>query len=567
VKPSLASVAVRASPWLALVVLAGAAGLQKIRSFDYWWHLRTGQLIAETGRVPRVDLYTFSAEGERWIDIHWLFQLLLHELYQLGGHDLVLLAKVALVFTLLAILGRIGFRAENGALSVAFLALLVLLGGDRFMPRPEMLSFVLLATVLYLLDRFERCRDSWIYAIVPVQLLWVNLHGLFALGIALCAMYLGAAIIEGLLHRDGPLDRKRLVPLGAVTILSCLSALASPNGLDAAVYPFQQLAMIGTDAQRAGSLTTQELASFASYWPAMAPLTKALMLAVTLLSLAAMIVNRRRLRMSDALCWLAFLALAAAAVRNLVLFAIVATPISVRNWNESLENGARLRVIPGWISPALAALLLLIAADVSRGRFFARMGVLREPGLGVMEVIHPVAAVDWIDRARPEGPIFHSMVDGGYLTWRLYPDYRTLVDGRLETFGPERKLELNARLPRGFRALDEKYHFNLALLNFGQVDYTALLRSLHRSPEWRLVFVDDVAAVFQRRRSDPMLNEVDVADPSLLASTVDEHSMSDAYRGRGRIRFFRALGQEERAREIAREMIERYPERHKRTPR
>src|SRR5262245_52944908 len=53
--------------WAALVVLAAALTLQDIRSTDYWWHLRAGQLIAETGAVPRHDPFTYTAPGARWI--------------------------------------------------------------------------------------------------------------------------------------------------------------------------------------------------------------------------------------------------------------------------------------------------------------------------------------------------------------------------------------------------------------------------------------------------------------------------------------------------------------------
>ena len=545
-------------PWLALAALVAAASLQKIRSYDYWWHLRTGQLIAETGSVPKVDPYTFTAEGARWIDVHWLFQFLLHKLFELGGHDGVLLTKLALVSALIAIVGRIGFRRERGILSVASLALLVLIGADRFMPRPEMVSFVLLACVLFLLDRFERKNDLWIYAIVPIQLLWVNMHGLFALGISLCFICLSAAVIDGVARRADGLDMQRIRSLVTVSILACLSALANPNTLDAALYPIEQLGMIGTSAQRAGSLGTKELAAWASYWPALTPLAKSFALSITAFSLSGMVLNRRRLRTSDALCWIAFLLLAASAVRNVVLFAIVATPISVRNWNQYLDESSRFRMFPSWATLAISAALVLTTADVARGRLFSRMGWLREPGFGIMEAIHPVAATDWIANTRPEGPIFHSTVDGGYLTWRLYPDYQIMVDGRLEVFGIDRSLEFNARLPHHFRTLDEQYRFNLVLLNFGQVDYTRLLRYLYQSAEWSLVFVDDVAAVFSRNHA--AANEIDIDDPQLFASASAGHSVSDAYRARARIRFWKALGRVKRAREITGEMIRRYPE-------
>ena len=88
--------ALRLAAWLALLAFAAALSLQKIRTYDYWMHLRTGALIAESGQVPRVDPYSYTLPGEPWVDVYWLFQLGLHGLYSLGGHEAVVLAKCAL---------------------------------------------------------------------------------------------------------------------------------------------------------------------------------------------------------------------------------------------------------------------------------------------------------------------------------------------------------------------------------------------------------------------------------------------------------------------------------------
>jgi hypothetical protein len=273
-----------------------------------------------------------------------------------------------------------------------------------------------------------------------------------------------------------------------------------------------------------------------------------------------MLANRKRLRASDLISWLAFLGLALAAQRNTTLFAIVSTPIAVRNWNEHLDRHPFSERLHSLAACALAVGLIAIAVDFAHGRFYARLGFLREAGVGVMEVIHPVTAVDWIAEVRPAGPIFHSMTDGGYLTWRLYPDYKILGDGRLEVFGLQKKLALTVITPRQFEILDEQYRFGIALLNFGYIDYRRILHHLYEDPEWQLSFVDDSAAVFTRTDGDPGDGGIDVDDPLLFPTANDEHSLNDAYRRRARIRFFRALGREERANEAVRELARRYPE-------
>jgi len=180
--------------------------------------------------------------------------------------------------------------------------------------------------------------------------------------------------------------------------------------------------------------------------------------------------------------------------------------------------------------------------------------------MGVMEIMQPAGATRWIAEHHPPGPIFHSFIDGGYLIWHLYPEYQILGDGRLEVYGVERRLELNAERPQGFRVLDKKYHFNTALLNFGRIDFSELLWYLHKRPEWRLVFVDDIAAVFVRADRSAIAAEVDLTDPQLLRSTNSEHSVSDAYRRKARHRFFKALKRHRRARTIWKQMVRDYPE-------
>ena len=57
-----------AAIWISLLALGFALGLQKIRTFDYWWQLRTGALILETGEVPKHDVYTDTVPGAGYID-------------------------------------------------------------------------------------------------------------------------------------------------------------------------------------------------------------------------------------------------------------------------------------------------------------------------------------------------------------------------------------------------------------------------------------------------------------------------------------------------------------------
>ena len=534
--------------------------LQDIRSVDYWWQLRTGQLIVETGAVPMADPYTYTAAGARWIDIHWLHQLGLYGLHRLGGHAAVVVGKAVLVVALVALLAPLGYRRERSWLSALALALLLLNLCQRILPRPELPSFVMLAALLALLERFERKGDAWLYAVVPIQLLWINVHGLFAMGIAVCGIHLAGELLRPLGSSGGRLRWQRLRRLTAVTVLASLACLANPNGLEGALYPLQQLDMVGTAEARGyfGRVIWELQPPFSS----MHALVLSFFLVLAALSLAAAALNWRRVRVSDVLLWVAFFYLAIGARRNVALFAIVATPILVRNANEVLGarwQSARARLVAG----ALTALLLAgLVTDVATDRFHGRLNVIRKLGLGVNASYSPVDAVDWIEQIRPPGPIAHEMADGGYLIWRLYPDYKVMTDGRLEVFGAELFETLSLYEPESFAALDRQHRFGTVFAHHSLLDQSRLLGWLSRQPEWRLAYVDDVAAVFVRvpAGGDSPYPAVDLEAPGLFPPPDGSGSFEDLLRISWRAKLLVALGRTDLALALWDRGLEVYPD-------
>ena len=555
--------------WLALFALAGSLALQSIRTFDYWWHLRSGQLIAETGSVPTADPFSFTASGNHWIDIHWLHQLALYGLYRLGGHDAVVVAKVVMVLVLVAVLATIGYRRERPLISVFGLAMTLLVVSDRIMPRPELPTFVCLAAVIALLERFTRKNDAWVYAIVGVQLLWVNVHGLFALGVAVCGAYLVAELLRPVILPGSRVRIAWVRRLAAVTAISALASLANPNLLDGALYPIQQLGMIGPPEERGyfGSLISELIPPIGAQTQ-MPPLALALFASLATLSFAAMALNWRRIQGAHPLLWVAFLYLALGAQRNLALFAIVAGPIFAVNLNEFLDgrNASRRRPLRRGLELAAAGLAPLvlfgIAADAARGGFYPRIGSTREPGLGVMEAFLPIGATDWIASHRPPGPICHHMADGGYLIWRLYPDYLVMADGRLEVYGAETFSQLQMSQPESFRKLAERFHCGVALVHYSLVKFDSLLWWLYMNSNWQLTFLDDVAAVFVRIPGDgpSRYREVDVDADDLFAPLDDSPTATNMMRRFARTNLYTALRRYDKALALWQETIEVFPD-------
>jgi len=93
-----------------------------------------------------------------------------------------------------------------------------------------------------------------------------------------------------------------------------------------------------------------------------------------------------------------------------------------------------------------------------------------------------------------------------------------MSDGRLEVFGPELLPRLQPSDPERFAELDHRYRFGTVLVNHRRGRRGPLVRELHSSRDWRLVYVDDVSLVFVRAEADPQRwPALDLDAPGLFA--------------------------------------------------
>ena len=203
---------------------------------DFWWHLRTGDLIRSTGELPRTDWYTFGAAGHSWVDLHWGFQVALSWLYSRGGVNATIAAKC--VVTTIAVGLLITTRRRGWPLwvmTLAWLPALLVLGGRMYV-RPETLTLLYLCIFMALLSRIDRLpRLAWVLPIV--QVFWVNTQGLFAFG----PIVLGMALIDAALRR-GAFSPERRGWWGTVlsaTLATGLACFLNPYGIFGALYPLQ----------------------------------------------------------------------------------------------------------------------------------------------------------------------------------------------------------------------------------------------------------------------------------------------------------------------------------------
>ncbi len=501
---------------VAFFFLVAASATFKISTYDIWWHLAYGQLIFETGEIPRADVFSYTAEGAERTDHEWGFQALVFALYRLGGHSALILAKALWLAFVALLVYRFVRRELVLSPSAAALVLVpfALAGHNRYVLRPDIVSLgfaVILATALFRRrPAAPTLKDLW--WIPGLFAVWANLHGGLIVGVVLLGMFLAGRLVElgwGRLRgagsagslsasRDGRPDGQTLV---ALLLLSLAGGLINPF-----LHHVYAVSFHITSLHESGVFRNLEWQppQWPTHW-----------LFFVLVAASGLVVAARWRRPDwPAIFGLAFVAfIALKYVRNLAFFgllapiflaAMIATEPEASNaqWRQRLSG-----LVP---APLTAVLLALIGISFLGGnpRFAS--------GLGVDQRRLPVAAVDFLETARPPGQLFNAHAFGGYAIWRLYPDNQVFIDGRDDIFA-----DLRARLGRAvvdsrlWHELLDEYRVGHTLLEYlGRLEEVRVqdprggpprvtLRPYafnHFPPDsWALVYFDDVAMVYVRR--------------------------------------------------------------------
>jgi hypothetical protein len=219
-------------PFLTIVFLFGCFALV---NGDIWWHLKTGELILEQHRVPTENSFTYTNPNSLWIDLHWGFQCFVAIIYSQSGAFGLIFAKSiigAITFLLLLLTSRNSLPAWLTLLCWA--PFLVIFSG-RYHVRPEMFSLLFIACTLWILHHLRQ-RPSLLWLLVPLQIAWVNVQGLFILQHLLVGAFLLQQLVMCLQERT---NVRLLRQLLLVFVLSTMASFINPYGLQGALFPLE----------------------------------------------------------------------------------------------------------------------------------------------------------------------------------------------------------------------------------------------------------------------------------------------------------------------------------------
>ncbi len=474
-----------------VALMLGLFGLtaRGMRDPDFWWHLRTGQHIAQTHSVPHLDFYSFTNAGKQWITHEWLSELIFYGVYRSTGFGgLIILFGLIIGGAFALTYFRSPARPYIAGLSVVLAALTT---APMWGVRPQMFSLLLTSIFLFVLyphpDTLEAPGKNLLW-LIPATLLWANLHAGYAVGLALIALAIVAWLLDAVIGSVPRDEALRAVRLLATLLLLCAAVvIVNPNGTHLYSYPFQTL------HSRAMQTYIVEWASPDFHLKRFQPF-----LLLVLATFGTLALSPRRERPGTVLLLVATAYAGMRSSRHIFIFALIAAPLlakyasawlSEKKWEQRMNTPEEIPTrSKAMLNAALA--VAMIAFTATR----VRMVVSHQPATEAQNC--PVAAVAFIDEQHPAGPFFNHYDWGGYFIWKLYPKYRVYIDGRADVYGDSFLNEFmdTYRAEIDWRNTFDKYEIQSVLLP----PHTALTTALRREPGWKNIFEDKQAVIFTR---------------------------------------------------------------------
>ncbi|GAB4579662.1 MAG: hypothetical protein Fur0022_24000 [Anaerolineales bacterium] len=481
--------------FLAVFAMAAQVSLDT----DTWWHLRAGAWMLEQGELLQADPFSYTRLGAKWQYPGWIVQIPMAWLFQIFGPGALNLWTAGMVTLAFVFIWR---AMEGGPFLKAFVIVLgATVSGVYWSARPYLVSFVLAAVFLWILEDFRAGKKDRLWLLPVLMVLWANSHGAFVVGFMLGGMYgVERLKVEGFrlaahLREKQQLSTFNLEPatkkLALIGLLLPLAVCLNPSGPVMLLYAFK-------------TVSIESLQDYIQEWqsPNFHNVQFQPFVWMLLLIFGAVGAARKGMSLVDFLLVSVFAYLGFVAARNVALFGLAGAVVLARYAGTVLDQagealGVRLparldRVrspLQGWVNRILVGVVILAVAAKT-------LTVLPQAeNERVLKKVLPIDAVTFLKENQPEGRLFNSYNWGAYILWAL-PQYPVFVDGRTDLYNDEIIAQWFQifRAEEGWQETLARWEINVILLEQGSPVLSRL-----EGEGWQKLYEDELAVVYAKK--------------------------------------------------------------------
>lgn len=500
------------SAWISAIALF-LMGAFPLYSLDAYGHLAQGRQIAQLGRVPDVDPFSFwQPSPAPWSNYEWGYDLLTWLLYDSFGPNVLIVVKCLLLavlgYSLVLLAARLAKGAPLAAPLAATVAILFApLARIRFTVRPQIIGLVFPAVLLlgihalYSERTSSRAKLGLIVTLGAMQLVWVNMHGSHLLGLLITVMFLLFSIRSG-----------AFASMLGLLAVQTLATFCTPFGID-----------IVTDA--VSHVFRPEYRQLVTEWAPWSPDHPLYLLlgpmAAAILVLVAMrpVVRGSRYGMAYGVFCVLVSLMAFRSIRFVAHQLLFTAPFI----GAGIAQLAWIRTARRSVAAALAFAFLGSLWVSPRLEPFVPFG-FGEPRLG-----HPFAVAEVI-QANVEEPRILAPIQDSWPLMFAVPEAKFLIDGRVPFYGPEfvQRVTNSFSDPAALSALISEYPVDTIVVDHVRADQSAAVEYLSRSSDWELGQVQDRHSLFVRPARAPSLVPLRVIGAGYRVGRLLDSDVSDA---------------------------------------
>lgn len=462
---------------------------------DLWGYLAFGKLFWNSSRFPYQDVFSYLPTLHLWVYHEWLTGVFFYPIYKFLGFSGLQFLKYSFALATMALVYITARKRGGRRLASALFIILIMRGFIYYGYSPvraQIFTYFFFALTLYLLET-SRLTGSWrrLWLLVPIQILWCNLHGGFLAGLGLMALYaLGEAI-----------SRRPYLPYLGVLVLSGLATLINPYGLhywhyliQAVTMPRPQIWEWGSiyHLYRTGNISIDEIIN---------------LLVMVILTLILAWRNHWR-ELTPGLCLGLVMYLGLTHIRHMVFVYLLMgayLPLLLNIYLEGLQSHRKLAGVwdryhrhPGLVLAVIAVGVGFFAYLFSqKAPFSLRILALPASARAVPGNYYPLGAVNYIQSHGLSGKLLSEFGWGEYLIWTLHPRCYVSPDGRYETVYPKEVAKQFLTWDLGdvnWRTFLNRYPPDMILID----SRSRIYRQIHRASHWRQAYADAGCALFLR---------------------------------------------------------------------
>jgi hypothetical protein len=492
----------------------------KLWDIDFWWHTATGKYIVTERHLPEKDPFSFTSlmeenknifpERENFIlKQYWLAQVLFYIIFtNTGPTGIILLRSAILLITILIVFWRFQRSGVSFYISFAFVFLLFMMSTKSVGERPVLFSILFTAVLLFLLEDFVDRKNKTLFLLVPVMLLWSNMHGGFIIGIIIISVFMFVETVK-IFFKKSNLTKREMRVFYIATGLSIIASFMNPTGWEAFSIAFSSkydIFLTGiNEYQSPVFLYVNKIHTFDYAY-----------FTLVLMFPAILIFRNRKIGLTHLILLAGFFIMSLRASRYGIFYAVAGSMIMGKEFNVFINATVKKRVpenLQKKIGYVLAVVALISSSFFIIG-YFKHVKYENQRFGPINFGTIPVPAVNFIERNRIKGNMFNDYGYGGYIAWRLYPQ-KNFIDTRAlnMTVMNEYEWTVEAREKvEGIKTTNDKIPLWETILNHYKVNFVfiplmdlygnvfPLALELIENEKWVPVYLDHICVIFVRHK-------------------------------------------------------------------